>query len=253
MRRTKAEAAQSLAEIALLIMLLTILGGGVAILVGPGLDAAYERVADWADAILPRVALPTFGRPAAPTACAQLTLMGALESLDTDGDGLIDTLRFGGPANCSLVVATRTAGDPLTADASSVPARLYCAEIDALRVGAEYSEGGGAFAFHTVPAPAQLHIVDENDRPLLSATLTFGDLTVRPRRVDLSVQVSDLRVEDRIGSPTLAALQQAGAAQLTFELPAAEPWVGQETRAGKFRLLPRRERYSATLSAGCTP
>jgi len=236
---------QSLAETILLALLLAIIAGGVALLMGPGLDRVHSAVGDWWSR---RVAPRFSASPAMTTVCADIDIVGSLTFRDLDADGQAETLGFGGPGNCSQVSAAGHPDDPLTSSASL--GRLRCAAIDPLTLDLDYSESAAGVAFKPASPPSTLRLLDgAGGATLLSVDMAWDELLLSTVQGELTVAgLSAAQTDPRIDSPTLQAFDYAPACTISFSLPTTAGLLSFDPATNRLVLAARSVPFTARLS-----
>ena len=201
---------QNWAEYVLLVIFLSLTAICLYILLGPGLDQVYYSLVS-----APAAVAPTPSPTPRTRACTAGWIVGAVETLDSNGDQKPDRLRFGGPRRCLLLLpAQNPSADPLLSDLTADPPRLRCLQIEALDLD---TAGPWDVPAAILPGPGM--------PALMAGRLVIQRLEITAQRLELEGQMSGWQSAGGDGRSALGEALAGGAVPIRLHLS----WRNQET------------------------
>lgn len=204
---------QGVVEYLLLIGLLAVAAVSVWIIAGPGIGAIYQKLTSGSRPSPPVEGVPT--SDAATSSCPMVAIVGDARLLAVDGRQM---LALGGRSDCSLVIGASAGGsDPLVADPIAKPARFHCAALDDATFSNDLATDVERTFFQLNSQPIALRVNEMGTAdmaPLFEASLQFNHLIVEKQALLIRGETVDIHIDNRIGSPMLAALEGAGSASI---------------------------------------
>ena len=214
---------QGAIEYVLLIGLLLVVAISIWVLTGPGVGNVYRAIVPPAGSTPSATAIPdaALQEPAVSgvgAICTRFTVVGDAHILVETDEEVAPTLILGGRSDCSVVIeAGAGPTDPLVLDPVAKPARLQCAAIGDIHLTDSVFEDVERTFFSLNGEPVTLRIVsqtggDAGEAVLFEATMQPDHVIVERNSVIIRGDLVSIQGDNRIDSPTLAAIQAAGAA-----------------------------------------